>query len=531
MSRNFHSILRSSLIAALASVLLSTAAYAQSVVVAVDPGSAESNLYWETIGGLIPPNLQTLVGNDPTTGEYDNSGLAESWEHNEDFTSWTFKLKPDAVFNGDWGPVTAADVVHSVGLHVGETSRLSGIQGLRDATVTEVDSHTVRFDLPAPDPDFLFLHAGRAILTIYSKAQFDAEGIEGYNNAPAGSGPFTFVSRDLNNTLKFDAIPDHWSGTSANYDQLELRFVAEPATRLAMLLAGEADIVSLPRELQPDAESAGNQIISSARAAQQSALVFGGLFMDPEGHAATENLPWVDIKVREAMNRAIDRQAMIDVLYQGRAETLPVWSMDPRFDGYVPELADRFEEAYGYDPEKAKALLAEAGYPENFDNPVIPIVATALAGSPEFGVMAELAEAFFAQIGLETEIREMDWPSVQNARLGFTAGFVHPQRNAPVRPNAIGVQAGYTEHLSPAYSLGSAELDAMGAELLAEKDVARREVIVGDMFTYIFDNYAAMPLATIFAEVAVNPATVAGWQFPGASSTGISHFELIQAAE
>jgi peptide/nickel transport system substrate-binding protein len=528
---NFRRVGISPTLGLVAGILLSSAAYAQSVVIAIDPGSAESNLYWETIGGLIPPNLQTLVGNDPETGSYDNSGLAESWTHSDDFTSWTFVLKQDARFSGDWGPVTAEDVVHSAALHVGEDSRLSGIQGLRDATVTAVDARTVQFDLPAPDPDFLFLHAGRAVLTIYSKAQFDAEGLEGYKLSPAGSGPFGLVSRDLSNTLTFSVVEDHWSGVDINYDTLEIRFVAEPATRLAMLLAGEADIVSLPRELQPEAESAGNQIITSAQAAQQSALVLGGLFMDPAGYAVEQNLPWTDIKVREAMNRAIDRQAMIDVLYEGRAELLPVWSMDPRFDGYVPELAERFDEAYGYDPERAKELLAEAGYPENFANPVIPIVATALGGSPEFGVLAELAEAFFAQIGLQTEIREMDWPSVQNARLGFTAGFVHPQRNAPVRPNAIGVQAGYTTNLSPAYSIGSPELDAMGKELIAEHDIGRRNQLIGEMFTLIFDSYAHIPLATVFAEVAVNPETVSGWAFPGASSTGISHFELIRAAE
>jgi ABC-type transport system substrate-binding protein len=510
---------------------MSTTSLAQTVTVAIDPGSAESNLYWETVGGLIPPNLQTLVGNDPESGEYDNSALAESWEHNEDFTSWTFKLKQDAEFDGGWGAVTAEDVVHSVELHVGEDSRLSGIQSLRDATATAVDTHTVQFDLPAPDPNFLFLHAGRAVLTIYSKAQFDDEGLEGYEESPAGSGPFTYVSRDLSNNLKFEVVEDHWSGVSINYDALEINFVAEPATRLAQLLAGEADIVSLPRELQPQAEAAGNDVLTSGQAAQQTALVMGGLFLDPSGYAVQEGLPWTDVKVREAMNRAIDRQAMIDVLYSGRADVLPVWSMDPRFDGYVPELAERFEDEYAYDPDRARELLDEAGYPEAFANPVIPIAATALGGSPEFGVMAELAQALFAEVGLQTEITEMDWPSIQNARIGFTAGFVHPQRNAPVRPNAIGVLAGYTAQLSPAYSVGSPELDALGDNLVAEHDVDERERIMGEMFTHIFDSYAHIPIATVFAEVVANPDTIAEWTFPGSSSTGISHFELIRAVE
>ncbi|ADO43975.1 extracellular solute-binding protein (plasmid) [Ketogulonicigenium vulgare Y25] len=510
--------------------LVGLPAMAQHIVMAVDPGSAESNLYWETIGGLITPNMQSLVGNDPVTGVYDNSGLAESWEHNEDFTSWTFTLKENAAFSGDWGPVTAADVVHSVGLHIGESSRLSGIQALRDARVTALGERQVRFDLANPDPDFLFMHAGRAVLVIYSKAQFDAEGLEGYAANPAGSGPFTFVSRDLANTLRLDAVEDYWGGVDVSYDTLELRFVGEPATRLAMVLAGEADIVSLPRELQPEAVAAGNEIIASAQASMQSALVLSGLFLDPAGPASDLNLPWQDIRVREAMNRALDREALIEILYDGRAEPLVAFSMDPRFDGYAADLADKFEANYGYDPDRARALLAEAGYPEAFANPVIPIIATALGGSPEFGLMAELAQALFAEVGLQAEIREMDWPTLQNARLGFTADFVHPMRNAPVRPNAIGVLASYTSQLSPAYSVGSAELNAMGDRLIANHVPAERAEIVSEMFTYIFDNYTHLPIATVSAEVVVNPERVLGWSFPGASSSGYSHFHLIETA-
>lgn len=527
---NRLSKMRHVLVSSTAIALISGAAMAQNIVIAVDPGSAESNLYWETIGGLVPPHMQPLVGNDPESGEYDTSSLAESWEHNEDFTSWTFTLKPNAVFSGGWGPVTAADVVHSAALHVGEDSRLSGIQALRDATVTEVDERTVRFDLASPDPDFLFLHAGRPVMVVYSKAQFDAEGLDGYSRNPAGTGPFQFVSRDRGNTIKLDVIPDHWSGAEVNYDSLELRFVSEPSTRLAMLLAGEADIASLPRELQADATAQGNQIVSSAQASMQSAMVFSGLFMDPEGPASELNLAWQDIRVREAMNRALDREVMIDILYEGRAEPLTVFSMDPRFDGYVPELADRFEEAYGYDPERARELLADANYPDAFENPVITIAATALGGSPEFGLMAELVQSLFADVGLQTQIREMDWPTLQNARVGFTADFVHPMRNAPVRPNAIGAVASHATQLSPAYSVGSAALNDLGDALTQERDPAERARIVGEMFTHVFDNYAHMPIATVSAEVVINPERIESWQFPGASSSGYSHFHLINAA-
>jgi hypothetical protein len=205
--------------------------------------------------------------------------------------------------------------------------------------------------------------------------------------------------------------------------------------------------------------------------------------------------------------------------------------MDPRFDGYVEELEARFDEADGYDAERARTLLAEAGYPDAFPDPVVRIAATALGGSPEFGLMAELVQSLFAEIGLQTEIREIDWPTLQNARLGFEADFVHPMRNAPVRPNAIGVLASHAKQLSPAYSIGSADLDAMGDELLDAKEPAARAALVEQMFTYVFDNYAHMPVATVSAEIAVNPNSIDGWQFPGASSSGFSHFQLIDTVE
>jgi len=85
------SLFRRGLVAIATSLMIGNltfgAVQAQTITIAIDPGSAESNLFWETVGGLILPNLQTLVGNDPQTGSYDNSALAESWQHNDDFTS------------------------------------------------------------------------------------------------------------------------------------------------------------------------------------------------------------------------------------------------------------------------------------------------------------------------------------------------------------------------------------------------------------------------------------------------------------
>lgn len=515
----------------IAGALLAGAAQAQErVIIAISPLGADSNLYWTTTGAFVLPSLQTLVGQDPVSGKYDNSQLAESWEHNEDFTSWTFRLHPHARFNEPWGPVTAQDVVHSFGMHTGDDAKLSGISLFKKITVTALDDHTVRFDLPAPEPDFLFMHAGRGSLAIYSKAQYDAEGIAGYESAPAGSGPFVYEGREVGQSLRLSAVKDHWSGTSPSYDEIEFRWVSEPSTRLAMLAAGEAHAVTLPRDLQDDAVEAGKTVLASSEGAMQTTMLFTGQFMnpEPEENRDARSFAWADQRVREAMNRAIDRDAILEVLYGADVRNVPVFTMDPRFPGFSEALAGRFDDAYGYDPERAMELLAEAGYPDSFEHPKIPIVVTSLAGNPEFAQMAELVQAYFDMAGIQTEMREQDWATGNTSIRGFTADFVIPMRNAPVRPNALGVQIYFTTHASPHLDLGDPELNDLGGQLIAETDPEARAALLERMYTRIFDTYAHLPMASVPASVVVNGDLIAGWTFPGSTSSGLSHFELIE---
>ncbi|MFK7859167.1 MAG: ABC transporter substrate-binding protein [Granulosicoccus sp.] len=506
-----------------------TAVAQEKVVIAVSPLGADSNLYWTTTGAFILPSMQTLVGNDPETGKYDNSQLAESWEHNEDFTAWTFRLHPDATFNGDWGPVTSADVVHSFNLHIGDDAKLSGIKQFKTMSIEAVDEHTVRFDMESPEPNFLFSNAGRGSLVIYSKAQFDAEGIEGYETAPAGSGPFQYEGREVGQSITFSTIKDHWTGVSPEFDEIEFRWVSEPSTRFAMLSAGEAHAVTLPRDLQDDAAEAGQMVLGSSEGAMQSTMLFTGQFMNPEGEENRDarTYAWADQRVREAANRALDRDAILEVLYGEGVRPLPVYTMDPRFPGYSEEIAERFDAEYGYDPELAKTLLAEAGYPDSFENATIPLVVTSLAGNPEFAQMAELVQAYFDVVGIKTEMREQDWATGNTAIRGFTADFITPMRNAPVRPSALGVQIFFTSHASPHLDVGDPELNELGGSLISETDPEKRDAILEQMFTRIFETYAHLPMATVPASVVVNSELVEDWTFPGATSSGLSHYHLV----
>ncbi|NIA69360.1 ABC transporter substrate-binding protein [Pelagibius litoralis] len=508
------------------------AALAQTVTMTMTPPAVETNRYWNTPGDFaLGPALQGLVGHNPETGAFDNSGLAESWTNNDDLTEWTFKLKPNAEFHFGYGPVTAADVVHSLELHTGPDSILNGISQLEGAVAEAIDDHTVKFTLPAPQVDFLFVHGGRGSLVIYSKAQFDAEGLEGYDTKPAGSGPLQYASRDVGRGLNFEKVEGHWSGTDVGYDRLELEFVAEPATRLARLLAGEADIAVLPREVQGDAIAAGMAVIPSTRASNQTAMLFNGTFLQPGDEALDKSLPWLDIRIREAINRSIDRNTMIDVLYDGRAEVLPVFAMDPRHEGYSQALADKFDAAYGFDLDKARALMAEAGYPDKFENPVIPILSSNLAGNPEFPTMAELMQVFLEEAGFQTEIVEMDWAGLGGLRNARAAKMFHPMRNMPVKPSAVGIRNYYSAAGRPRNNYEDPEVEVLMDEYMQSTDPDRRNELAAGIFDRVFHQYAVVPLASISAEVVVNPKTIEGWLYPGVTSVGFSHFENVDVNE
>ena len=529
-SRTLHRIGR----AGLGSLLLAGSsglapASVDRVVIAWDPPSAESNLFWDRVADRYP-GMQGLVGQDAHTGAYDASGLARAWEASEDFKEWTFFLHENAEFHFGWGPVTAADVLHSYELHTGPDSRLTNLNLLRAREVEAVDDHTVVFRFDEPRTDYAFYHAARGSMEIYSKAQFDAEGLEGYQRRPAGTGPYQFVERRMGEGLMFERVPDHWQGVEPDFAELQLRWVPEPATKLAMLLTGEAHIVDLPRELHAQALAEGMAIVASTQPGMITGAIFNGLYQRTGDEAFDPEVPWTDVRVREAMNRALDRETMIDVLYEGRAEAVPSWLMDPRNEGYVPGLAERFEGMYGYDPDRARELLAEAGYPDAFARPVVPIIASTLAGNPEFGAMAELLQVYFEEIGLGTEIREMDWPTLGALGRAREAYVISPIRNMPIRSTEIGLATFLTTQGTPYGGYESDTIQALTEELSRTVDPDERHRIAAEAYTYLFENYADMPLAAANLEVMVNPTVVSDWAFPAATSTGQSHWHLIRAA-
>ena len=507
-------------------------AQTERVVIALTVPTAETNRFWggTAMWDSLGQALQGLVDNDPETGVYSDTALAESWEANEDFTEWTFYLRQGVQFHYGYGEVTSEDVLHSYELHAGEDSRSSTVGLLRGATVTAPDRYTVKFAFETPQPEFLFLHGNRGEMFVYSKAQFDQEGLEGYDRRFAATGHYQFVEASPGRKL-YRRVEDHYSGATPDFEELELRFVAEGSTRLAMLLTGEAHIAELSRELQKEAIAAGMETATSKNPAMQTVLHFNGLYCMTGDEACRPDVPWHDVRIREAMNRALDREAMLQVLFEGRAARVSPWyGMREGHEGYDPTIVERFEEMYGYDPERAKELLAEAGYPDKFAEPVVPIVVTAIPGQPEIPVQAELVQQYFNAIGLQTEIREIDFAALRALGAAREAYVINPLRNAPIRPTETHLRTVYHPDGSPYEGFETDEIMAYIEQLGSTRDPEQRDVIARETFNYLFDNYAVIPLFEVYTEAAYNPEVVAGWTFPGVTTSGMGHWHLIEAA-
>src|SRR5258705_2974137 len=258
---------------------------------------------------------------------------------------------------------------------------------------------------------------------IFSKKQWDAEGEMGYERKPAGTGPYIFKERQLSRYVLYERAPTpHWKWGVVDWKEIQMTWNVEEPPRFAQLLAGESHLTEINKDLADDAVAKGYKLIRSRQVAQQVVVAFGGLYFGTEDKATNRytefggttgkldlKVPWTNKKVRQAMNKAIDRAVLLKQLYKGRATYTYVMGFYPDLPGWDPTWEKRFPEMYGYDPKKAKQLLAEAGYPKGFKAKawLFPF-----AGAPELIQLMEAVATQLREVGIELELEEADLVAV-----------------------------------------------------------------------------------------------------------------------
>lgn len=285
---------------------------------------------------ILDQIYDTLMYMNPDGTEDPEPRIAESYEISEDGLDYTFHLRDGVTFH-DGTPVTVDDVVFSLELY--KESEYQGSQITMMASVEAVDESTVVCHLDSPYAPFL-----QGILSpfICSKDYYE-EDPDAFVTSPIGSGPYKFVSRSTGSNVILTANEDYYRGAPAIKD-ITFEVIPDVATKAIALQTGEVSFAEVDSSVLSQLEA--NPAISID---EVSTSGFAYISMN------TEKEPFSDPRVRQAINYAVDRENLVQVCYDGKAEVNSNICAKHRF-GYSDDQMQ-----YTYDPEKAKELLAEAG--------------------------------------------------------------------------------------------------------------------------------------------------------------------------
>ena len=375
----------------------------------LEPDSLDPAITPYAVSHTIMMNIfDTLVWQD-NEGNF-QPGLATSWEVNEDGTEYTFTLRDDVIFHD--GTPFDAEAVKFTFDRVADPDTKSGfastLLGPYDRSEV-IDPQTVRVTFSSPAPAFLD-GASQAFLGIVSPAAVEEFG-EDFGRNPVGSGPFRFsewVQQDritLENNPDYNWAPDIFGHQGAAYlDSLTFRFYAEAPTRLAALQANDAQVIDAV---------AGSDISLLEGDSNYQLFRADALGLPNVVFLNTRIAPTDDVAVRQAVNYAIDRQAIIDFIYFGQA-TAATGPLAPRTPYYNSEV----ESLYPLDLDRANAVLDEAGWVMGDDGVRAKDGQrlTMIWGSDAWSAnWAELIQSQLSQIGVEVQIEQMTAAAINEA--------------------------------------------------------------------------------------------------------------------
>lgn len=338
--------------------------------------------------------------------------LAERWEVSDDGLTYTFYLRKNVKFhaNKQFQPsrdFNADDVIFSF---LRQADKQHPYHKVSNGTyfyfnwmalpkllksVEKIDDYTVKINLNSANSTFLKIVA-MDFLSIYSKEYADkmlaASTPEVIDNIPIGTGPFIFQTYQLDQAVRYQANPDYWKGKAA-LDRLVFSITPDPTSRYAKLQTGACDVMDFPN-IADIAEMKTNPKIQLF-AKEGLNLAYIGLNL--------RKPPLDNVKVRQALNYATDKQTIINVVYQGSSGVAAKNPYPNSVLGYNDNIAE-----YDFDLVKAKQLLQEAGYPDGFETEIWiqPVVRPS---NPNPRRTAEIIQTDWAKIGIKAKLVTHEW--------------------------------------------------------------------------------------------------------------------------
>jgi peptide/nickel transport system substrate-binding protein len=416
----------------------------------------------------------------PMPGNPQAPNLAESWSESTDGLTYEFKLREGVTFhNGD--PLTAEDVKFSFERYRGQSAPL-----FREKVkaVEIVDPHRVRFYLKEPWPDFMTFYSSMSASAgwVVPKKYLERVGDDGFKKHPVGAGPYKFVSQKQGLELVLEAYEGYWRKVP-HVQKLIMRSIPDDSTRLAMLKTGEADIAYAMMGATAEEVKHDPKLKLAYSEGQGIFFIYFNEQWDPKS-------PWHDLRVRQALNYAIDRQALSEQQTLGASP--PTANIVPRAFEFALPL-----EAYPYNPEKAKQLLKEAGYPKGFD-------AGEITSGPPYHALAEGVATYLQAVGIRIRNRPMERAALQAAlrekRLsGLTSSGSGTLGNAATRLEPYVVSWG--EFARGGY----ADIDELYRKQSTERDRKQRLALLHEIQRLVHERAMYAPLYELVWPNGVGP--------------------------
>jgi ABC-type transport system substrate-binding protein len=325
------------------------------------------------------------------------AGLAKDWQTSEDGLTYTFTLQEGVKFH-DGTDFNAEAVVKNFERWANGDEEMFpyyntmfvGEEGSVIESVTADGDHTVIIKLTRPQAPFL-KNLAMDMFAIASPTAFE-KGDDEFERNPVGTGPFQFVEWKPNDTITIEKFDDYWQEGLPKLKKVIFRSIPDNSARLNALLAGDIDLAD---GINPSDGTAiaGNE---NLQLFERPSMNIGYLGM------TVTRPPFEKKEVRQAINYAIDKQAIIDTFFEGRAD-IAKNPMPPSVSGYNDDI-----EGYPYDPAKAKELLAAAGLADGFEMDLwaMPVPRPYM---PDGAKVAEVIQKNLADVGITAKIVSHEW--------------------------------------------------------------------------------------------------------------------------
>jgi ABC-type transport system substrate-binding protein len=506
------------------------------IVIANPAPGIESNNPGRDLGPLstfqVRPIFENLIGFDADKGLLVPQ-LATSWSVEPDGISLRFKLREDVQFHNGWGEFTAQDVVYTHSQYIQKSSVHPHSRKMKAIQVEIVNDHEVVLKASKANAEIMRMISEQVgTIQIQSAKNAKEAGEPSLTTAPlAGTNAYQFVERTQAQSMLFKRIPyEHWR-VMPDFEELEFKWVQEVSTRLAALLTEEVHLTQVGEDQKLQAKARGMVVGTGKHGAQRVFLGFKGAYTDPKSSCGYKHCdsPFLDVKVRKALNKAIDRKTLNTAYFGGKGQTMVLNHHAPGEAYTNPDWAKNFDSEYGYDPAAATALLKEAGY--NSNNPLE--INVEISTHAQFGQSADVLEAaagFWRDIGVKPNLDVTD----AAARRAATRAYAYKDHIAFSATFSFDIQGWrvYNSHVVPrGGALELIEVDALVDKIQVTMDLDEQTKLMRQLGDLAYPLHTGILLYWIPAELVYNPKFISSYAFPGNISDLWTHYELIKATQ